>query len=69
MLRVRDIMSTDVVTVGPQTTIREAMELLTQRHMSGAPVVSGRATGAQMVTVRVLRGKRTVASRVVALRQ
>ena len=41
MLRVRDIMSTDVVTVGPQTTIREAMELLTQRHMSGAPVVSG----------------------------
>lgn len=43
MLRVRDIMSTDVVTVGPQTTLREAMELLTQRHMSGAPVVSGEA--------------------------
>ena len=41
MLRVRDIMSTDVVTVGPQATIREAMELLAMRHVSGAPVVSG----------------------------
>ena len=41
MLHVRDIMSTDVVTVAPQATIREAMELLAMRHVSGAPVVSG----------------------------
>ena len=41
MLRVRDIMSTDVLTVAPQTTVREAMELLSRRHVSGAPVVSG----------------------------
>lgn len=41
MLRVRDIMSTDVVTVAPQATVREAMELLAMRHVSGAPVVSG----------------------------
>ena len=34
-------MSTDVVTVTPETTIREAMEILARRHMSGAPVVSG----------------------------
>ena len=34
-------MSTDVVTVTPETTIREAMEVLARRHMSGAPVVSG----------------------------
>jgi CBS domain-containing protein len=34
-------MSTDVVTVTPETTIREAMEVLAKRHMSGAPVVSG----------------------------
>lgn len=43
MLRVRDIMSTDIATVAPQTTIREAMELLARRHVSGAPVVSGQA--------------------------
>lgn len=41
MLRLREIMSTDVVTVTPETTIREAMEVLARRHMSGAPVVSG----------------------------
>lgn len=41
MLHVRDIMSTDVVTLAPQSTIREAMELLARRHVSGAPVVSG----------------------------
>ena len=41
VLRVRDIMTTDIVTVAPQATIREAMELLARRHVSGAPVVSG----------------------------
>lgn len=41
MLRLREIMSTDVVTVTPETTIREAMEVLARRHVSGAPVVSG----------------------------
>jgi CBS domain-containing protein len=42
MQRLRDIMTTDVVTVTPETTIREAMELFASRHISGAPVVSGR---------------------------
>ncbi len=41
MLRLRDIMTTDVVTVEPETTIREAMELFASRHISGAPVVAG----------------------------
>ena len=41
MLRVREIMSTDIATIAPQATIREAMELLARRHVSGAPVVSG----------------------------
>lgn len=40
-MRVRDIMSTDIVTLPPQATIREAMELLATRHVSGAPVMSG----------------------------
>ena len=41
MLRLRDIMTTDVLTVNPETSIREAMELLGRHHVSGAPVVSG----------------------------
>ena len=41
MLRLRDIMTTDVLTVSPETSIREAMELLGRHHVSGAPVVAG----------------------------
>jgi CBS domain-containing protein len=41
MLRLRDIMTRKVVTLEPQMTLREAMEILTARHLSGAPVVSG----------------------------
>lgn len=41
MLAVRDIMTTDVVTVTPESTIREAMETLSTNHLSGAPVVTG----------------------------
>ena len=41
MLRLRDIMTTDVVTVSPQTTLRDAAELLAARHVGGAPVVDG----------------------------
>lgn len=41
MLRVRDIMTADVITVAPETTLREAMELFAKRHVSGAPVLAG----------------------------
>ncbi len=41
MLRLRDIMTRQVVTLEPQMTLREAMEVLVARHVSGAPVVSG----------------------------
>lgn len=41
MLRVKDIMTSDVVTVTPEMSLREAMELLSSRHISGAPVVVG----------------------------
>lgn len=41
MLRLRDIMTTDVLTVSPTTTLREAAELLSTRHIGGAPVVDG----------------------------
>jgi CBS domain-containing protein len=41
MLRLRDIMTTDVLSVTPNTSVREVMELLARRHVSGAPVVAG----------------------------
>ena len=41
MLRLRDIMTTDVLTVTPETSLRAAMELFAARHVSGAPVVQG----------------------------
>lgn len=51
MLRVRDIMTCDVLQLTPQTTIREAMEALSTNHISGAPVVSGgRVTGVISMT-------------------
>lgn len=41
MLQVRDVMTKDVVTVSPEHTLREAMALLSEHHVSGAPVVAG----------------------------
>lgn len=41
MLRLRDIMTTDVITLDPNLSIREAMDVFTSKHISGAPVVAG----------------------------
>ena len=41
MLTLRDIMTREVVTVDPELPVRDAMELLGSRHLSGAPVVAG----------------------------
>ncbi len=41
MLKLKDIMTRDVVSAAPDMTIRDAMELLSERHVSGAPVVDG----------------------------
>ena len=40
MLRLRDIMTRDLVTLSPEHSIREAMSILTSQHISGAPVLS-----------------------------
>ena len=40
MLRLRDIMTTELVTVAPELSLRDAMELLVTSHVSGAPVVA-----------------------------
>jgi CBS domain-containing protein len=42
VLRLRDIMTTDVTVLRPETPIRDAMTILASGHISGAPVVSGR---------------------------
>jgi CBS domain-containing protein len=41
MLKLSEIMTRDVITVTPETTLREAVELFSTKHISGAPVVSG----------------------------
>ena len=41
MTRVRDIMTRDVIAIGPDVSIRDAMALLSSRHISGAPVTAG----------------------------
>jgi CBS domain-containing protein len=38
---VRDLMSTDVVTVSPDLSLRSAAELFAARHLAGAPVMAG----------------------------
>ena len=43
MLRLRDIMTTEIVTLDPNVTIREAMDTFASRRISGAPVVEGGA--------------------------
>lgn len=53
MLKVKDLMTRDLLTVAPNTTIREAAELLATEHVSGAPVVhAGKPLG--MVSARDL---------------
>lgn len=41
MLRLRDIMTTDLITLDPNLSIREAMDVFTSKRISGAPVVAG----------------------------
>jgi CBS domain-containing protein len=41
MLRLRDIMTKDVITVTPDMSLRDTMELFSSHHISGAPVVQG----------------------------
>ncbi len=41
-LRVKDVMSKDVVSVNPSDTLHEALELIHENHVSALPVVNGR---------------------------
>jgi CBS domain-containing protein len=51
MIRVRDLMTTDVMTLDPDMNLREATDALVQHHVSGAPVLAGdRITGVVSAT-------------------
>lgn len=53
MLKVKDLMTRELLTLAPNTTIREAAEILATEHVSGAPVVhAGKPLG--MVSARDL---------------
>lgn len=51
MLRLRDIMTREVLTVSPELSLLDAMSLFVTRHISGAPVVSnGKVVGVVSLT-------------------
>lgn len=41
MVTLREIMTRDIITVSPDVSIRDAMSLLSTKHISGVPVVAG----------------------------
>ncbi len=50
MLKAKDIMTRDVITVKPEATIKELARLLTDHRISGVPVVNDRGEIAGIVT-------------------
>jgi CBS domain-containing protein len=51
MLRLRDIMTREVLTLAPELSLRDALSVLVTRHISGAPVVSnGKVVGVVSLT-------------------
>ena len=40
MLKLKDVMSTDITTISPRATLRQAAALLAQHNVSGVPVTS-----------------------------
>jgi CBS domain-containing protein len=50
-MRLRDIMTRDVVSVSPDVSLQDAMALFSTKHVSGAPVISnGRVLGVVSAT-------------------
>lgn len=49
-LKVRDIMKTEVITVTPETSIRELADVLAKHKISGVPVVDGEGAVVGMVS-------------------
>jgi CBS domain-containing protein len=57
MLKAKDIMTEEVITVKPETTIEEFARLLMQRQISGAPVVDDKGKIVGIVTENDLISK------------
>lgn len=49
-MRARDIMTHSVITITPDATIHDAARLLTEYHISGAPVIDGEGKMIGLVT-------------------
>jgi CBS domain-containing protein len=43
-MKARDIMTSDVVTVGPETSVRDIAALMAEKHISGVPVLDHNGT-------------------------
>lgn len=54
MLRLREIMTTDVQTMSPEMSIRDAMDMLVAHHIGGAPVVANRQVKGIITTTDLL---------------
>lgn len=50
MLTAKDLMSSNVIAVSPDTAVRELARIFTDNHISGAPVVDGTGTVLGVVT-------------------
>lgn len=57
MMRARDIMTHDVITIGPGASIHDAARLLSEYNISGAPVVDDVGQMIGLVTEADLLGK------------
>ena len=57
MLKARDVMTRDVVTVSPRTTVEELARVLMEHHIDGAPVVDDSGSLVGVVTEHDLINK------------
>jgi len=59
MLKVRQVMSTPVITIGPDTLVKDASTLLALKNISGVPVVDGQRIVGMFSEADVLRSIKT----------
>ena len=57
MMRAHDIMTHEVITIGPDASIHDAARLLSEYNISGAPVVDGAGRMIGIITEADLLGK------------
>ena len=60
MLKVRDVMTSPVVSISPDTSVKDASALLAQKNVSGLPVVDGDRVVGIFSEADVLRSMKTM---------